>query len=83
MMAAALFGTLAWFFLIVPIVQSAWILSKGGRRLVGPHLLMASVSLVLVEVTHLNCSRRVLIYHSRLHKNDIYSWEWSAESSNY
>lgn len=55
MMAAALFGTLAWFFLIVPIVQSAWILSKGGRRLVGPHLLMASVSLVLVEVAHMNC----------------------------
>ena len=44
MMAAALLGTLAWFFLIVPIVQSAWILSKGGRRLVGPHLLLASVS---------------------------------------
>jgi len=46
MMAAALLGTLAWFFLIVPIVQSAWILSKGGRRLVGPHLLLASLGVV-------------------------------------
>jgi hypothetical protein len=43
-MSAALFGTLAWFFLMAPIVQCAWILSKGGRRLVGPHVLMASVS---------------------------------------
>ncbi|KAK1739456.1 hypothetical protein QTG54_009999 [Skeletonema marinoi] len=46
MMSAALFGTLAWFFLMVPIVQSAWILSRGGRRLVGPHLLMASLGVV-------------------------------------
>lgn len=44
LMCAALFGVVAWFFLIVPIVQSAWILSKGGKRLVGPHIFMASVS---------------------------------------
>ena len=50
MMAAALFGVLAWFFLMVPICQSAWILSKGGKRLVGPHLLLAAVSWHLLGV---------------------------------
>ncbi len=44
MMSAALFGAMAWFWLIVPIVQSAWVLSRGGKRLVGPHLLLAAVS---------------------------------------
>ncbi len=82
-MAAALFGTLAWFFLIVPIVQSAWILSKGGRRLVGPHLLMASVSLVLVEVAYMNCTDEFSLFILLCIKNDFYSWEWSVESSNY
>ena len=39
-----LFGAFAWFWLMVPIVQSAWVLSRGGKRLVGPHMLLAAVS---------------------------------------
>ena len=44
LMCAELFGSLAWFWLIVPVVQSAWVLSKGGKRAVGPHALLATVS---------------------------------------
>ena len=43
-MCAALFGSLAWFLMIGPLLQSAWVLSRGGRRLVGPHVLLATVS---------------------------------------
>lgn len=43
-----LFGAMAWFWLMVPIVQSAWILSKGGKRLVGAHMSLAAVSLIFV-----------------------------------
>lgn len=41
---AGLFGCIAWFFFMVPILQSAWILSRGGKRLVGTHVLLGSVS---------------------------------------
>jgi len=44
MMSAALFGALAWFWLMVPIIQSAWVLSRGGKRLVGPHMLLAALA---------------------------------------
>jgi len=52
MMCAALFGAMAWFWLMVPIVQSAWILSKGGKRSVGPHMLLAALAIVgsLIEL---------------------------------
>lgn len=45
MMTAALFGALAWFWLIVPIVQSAWVLSRGGKRGVGAHMLLAALAI--------------------------------------
>ena len=45
MMSAALFGAFAWFWLVVPIVQSAWVLSRGGKRLVGPHMLLAAMGI--------------------------------------
>lgn len=41
---AGLFGCMAWFWFMVPILQSAWILSRGGKRLVGVHAMLASVS---------------------------------------
>ena len=41
---ARLFGCMAWFWFMVPILQSAWILSRGGKRLVGTHVLLGSVS---------------------------------------
>jgi len=44
MMVANLFGAMAWFWLMVPIVQSAWVLSRGGKRDLGPHMLLAAVS---------------------------------------
>lgn len=44
LMCAALFGILAWFSMMGPLVQSAWVLSRGGRRLVGPHVMLAMVS---------------------------------------
>ena len=56
MMSAALFGAMAWFWLIVPIVQSAWVLSRGGKRLVGPHLLLAAVSALVF-------SQKLFQYH--------------------
>jgi len=40
-----LFGALAWFWLIAPIVQSAWILSKGGKRSIGMHMALASLGI--------------------------------------
>ena len=43
-----LFGAMAWFWLVVPIVQSARILSKGGKRLVGAHMSLAAVSFIFV-----------------------------------
>ena len=36
-------GVLGWFLLAVPIVQMAWILSKGGKRKLGVHILLASL----------------------------------------
>mmetsp|Transcript_24302 Transcript_24302/g.52072 ORF Transcript_24302/g.52072 Transcript_24302/m.52072 type:complete len:362 (+) Transcript_24302:225-1310(+) len=45
MMTAALFGAMAWFWLMVPIVQAAWVLSKGGTRAVGPHCLLAGLAI--------------------------------------
>lgn len=44
MMCAALFGAMAWFWLMVPIIQSAWVLSRGGKRLVGAHMLLAALA---------------------------------------
>jgi hypothetical protein len=41
---AGLFGCMGWFWFIVPILQSAWILSRGGKRMVGTHMLLGSVS---------------------------------------
>ena len=41
---AALLGSMAWFLLIVPVLQSAWILSRGGKRMVGTHVFLGSVS---------------------------------------
>lgn len=40
-----LLGALAWFWLIVPVVQSAWVLSKGFKRAVGPHMLLAGLAI--------------------------------------
>lgn len=42
-MSAALIGVIGWFLLAVPIVQLAWILSKGGKRKLGVHILLASL----------------------------------------
>lgn len=43
-MSAALIGSLAWFLLAVPVAQTAWVLSRGGRRKVGAHVMLASVA---------------------------------------
>ena len=40
--SAALIGSLAWFLLAAPVAQAGWVLSKGGRRRVGAHVLLAS-----------------------------------------
>jgi len=45
LMVASLFGTMAWFWLAVPIVQTAWVLSRGGKRSVGPHLVLAGLAI--------------------------------------
>lgn len=45
MMVANLFGAMAWFWLMVPIVQSAWVLSRGGKRDLGPHMLLAALAI--------------------------------------
>ena len=44
---AALFGSLASFWLIVPILQLVWILSRGGNRIVGVHMQLGLVRLCL------------------------------------
>mmetsp|Transcript_22002 Transcript_22002/g.46300 ORF Transcript_22002/g.46300 Transcript_22002/m.46300 type:complete len:368 (-) Transcript_22002:219-1322(-) len=44
LMCAVLFGILAWFSMMGPLVQSAWVLSRGGRRLVGPHVMLAMLA---------------------------------------
>jgi len=44
MASASLLNVVAWFLMIGPLLQSAWVLSRGGRRLVGPHVLLALVS---------------------------------------
>ncbi|KAL7515565.1 hypothetical protein ACHAXN_012725 [Cyclotella atomus] len=41
---AGLFGCMAWFWFIVPIIQAAWILSRGGKRMVGTHMLLGSLA---------------------------------------
>jgi hypothetical protein len=38
-----LLGALAWFWMIGPIVQSAWVLSRGFERALGPHVLLVAV----------------------------------------
>mmetsp|Transcript_16761 Transcript_16761/g.30147 ORF Transcript_16761/g.30147 Transcript_16761/m.30147 type:complete len:384 (+) Transcript_16761:157-1308(+) len=45
MITAALFGAIAWFWLMVPIIQAAWVLSRGGKRKVGAHMLLAGLAI--------------------------------------
>jgi len=41
--AAGMVNALAWFMLCVPILQVAWILSKGGKRHMGTHIFLAGL----------------------------------------
>mmetsp|Transcript_14434 Transcript_14434/g.29831 ORF Transcript_14434/g.29831 Transcript_14434/m.29831 type:complete len:344 (+) Transcript_14434:100-1131(+) len=52
MASASLLNVVAWFLMIGPLLQSAWVLSRGGRRLVGPHVLLAMLAVCggLVEL---------------------------------
>ena len=40
-LAAGLLGSLYWFFLAIPILQVAWILSNGGKERMGIHVTVA------------------------------------------
>jgi len=40
-LAAGTMNTIAWFFLMFPIVQLSWILSQGGTRWISLHITMA------------------------------------------
>jgi hypothetical protein len=50
--ASGLFNAVAWFLLAMPIIQLAWILSRGGKRQVGLHVTMACLALsgAIVEI---------------------------------
>lgn len=41
--SAGMFNALAWFTFVVPILQTSWILSKGGKRHVGTHIFLAAL----------------------------------------
>jgi len=41
----AFFSCLGWFLILAPLIQTAFVLSRGGKRLVGPHLFMVSVAI--------------------------------------
>jgi len=41
--SAGMFNALAWFTFIIPVLQTAWILSKGGKRHLGLHIFLAGV----------------------------------------
>jgi len=43
--AAGLLGAFGWFTLCVPMIQVAWILSRGGRKRVGMHLLICAFAI--------------------------------------
>ena len=43
--AARLLGAVAWFSLVVPILNVVWILSVGGKRRVGLHVVIAALAL--------------------------------------
>jgi len=61
-----LFNALAWLFFIVPIIQLAWALSRGGRRRVGIHAAIAGfgiaacISEVTARLLMLGASERAL-----------------------
>ena len=65
MMSASLIGAMAWFWLIVPILQSAWILSKGCKRSVGPHMTLVAVRkcVVVKYIFFIPFSTSVLLYY--------------------
>jgi hypothetical protein len=42
-LSAGVIKTLAWFSFMVPILQVAWILSRGGKRKLGCHAFMSSL----------------------------------------
>jgi len=41
--SAGMFNTLAWFSFTVPILQTSWILSQGGKRHPGTHIFLAGL----------------------------------------
>ena len=43
--AARLLGALAWFSLLIPILNVVWILSVGGKRRVGLHVLISALAI--------------------------------------
>jgi len=44
-LASGVIKALAWFSFMVPILQVAWILSRGGKRKLGCHAIMSSLAL--------------------------------------
>jgi hypothetical protein len=58
-LSAGVIKTLAWFTFMIPILQVAWILSRGGKRKLGCHAVMSS--LVLCGTLAEGISRLMLI----------------------
>jgi hypothetical protein len=44
-MSAGVLKTLAWFTFAVPVLQMAWLLSRGGKRKIGCHVTMSALAL--------------------------------------
>jgi hypothetical protein len=44
-LAAGVLKTVAWFTFVVPIMQLAWVLSRGGTRKIGCHVTMTALGL--------------------------------------
>jgi len=61
--AAGMIGAVAWFFLCIPILNVAWILSSGGRKRVAPSACIAtlalagSISELLARLMHIGVER--------------------------
>jgi hypothetical protein len=44
-LASGIIKTAAWFFFVGPILQVAWILSSGGKRKLGTHVMLSTYAL--------------------------------------
>lgn len=80
-MSSGILKTLAWFTFMVPILQVGWILSRGGKRLLGCHAIMSSLAVggALAEVIS-----RLMLIGSYMAANwvaqdfNLYNWTDNA-----